>query len=247
VAHALRDDTILVSVMAANNEIGTVQPVSAIGQICRQRDILFHSDAVQWFGKLPFENIHQFEADLISVCAHKFHGPKGAGALFIRSPLLPDPILFGGAHENERRAGTENLAAIAGLTEASERFIKAPVFERIELLDWRLELRQSLAGIDGVAIRSPEQSCLRNTFAFTVSGTDGMTLMANLDLHGICASSGSACSAGSIEPSHVIKALGATDEESRSLVRLSFGRENTRAEIEKLVEILPEVIKNSRN
>ena len=107
---AIAPDTMLVSVMAANNEIGTIQPVAELGAICRERELLFHTDAVQWFGKEPFEDIHQFNADLVSVCAHKFHGPKGAGVLFIRSPLLPDPIIFGGGHENERRAGTENLA-----------------------------------------------------------------------------------------------------------------------------------------
>ncbi|MBI3877714.1 MAG: cysteine desulfurase, partial [Verrucomicrobia bacterium] len=117
-ARALRPDTVLVSVQAANNETGTLQPVAELGALCRVRGVLFHTDAVQWFGKEQFANIHQFNADLVSVCAHKFHGPKGVGVLFIRSPLHPDPILFGGGHENERRAGTENLAGIVGLTEA---------------------------------------------------------------------------------------------------------------------------------
>jgi len=126
----LRPDTILVSLMAANNEIGTIQPVAELGAICRERGVLFHTDAVQWFGKEPFRDIHQFNADLVSICAHKFHGPKGAGALFIKSPLLPDPILFGGGHENERRAGTENLAAVIGFVEALTRFVPKPVFER---------------------------------------------------------------------------------------------------------------------
>ena len=125
---AIRTDTILVSVMAANNEIGTIQPVAELGAICRERGVVFHTDAVQWFGKEPFANIGQFNADLVSVCAHKFHGPKGAGLLYIKSPLHPDPILFGGGHENERRAGTENLAAIVGLVAALEKFVKSPVF-----------------------------------------------------------------------------------------------------------------------
>ncbi len=121
---SIRPDTVFVSVMAANNEIGTLQPVADIGALCRERGIVFHTDAVQWFGKEPFQNIQQFNADLVSVCAHKFHGPKGAGLLFIKSPLHPDPILFGGGHENERRAGTENLAAIVGLVEVLEQFVK---------------------------------------------------------------------------------------------------------------------------
>ena len=126
----IRPDTILVSIMAANNETGAIQPVAELGKVCRERGVLFHTDAVQWFGKQPFVDIHQFNADLVSACAHKFHGPKGAGALFIRSPLHPDPILIGGAHENERRAGTENLAAIIGFAEATERFVKILVFPK---------------------------------------------------------------------------------------------------------------------
>ena len=117
---AFRPDTILVSIMAANNEIGTLQPVAELGAVCRERGVVFHSDAVQWFGKEPFTNLSQFNADLVSVCAHKFHGPKGAGLLYIRSPLHPHPMAFGGGHENERRAGTENLAGIIGLVVALE-------------------------------------------------------------------------------------------------------------------------------
>ena len=126
---AIRPDTTLVSIMSANNETGSVQPVPFLGEICRSLGVIFHTDAVQSFGKQPFEDIHQFNADLVSVCAHKFHGPKGAAALFVKSPLLPDPIIFGGGHENERRAGTENVAGIIGLAEAMERFVKNPVFQ----------------------------------------------------------------------------------------------------------------------
>ena len=120
---ALRPGTTLVSIMSANNETGALQPVAEMGALCRARGVLFHTDAVQSFGKEHFEDIHQFQADLVSLCSHKFHGPKGAGALFIRSPLLPHPIIFGGGHENERRAGTENVAAIIGLADAVERFL----------------------------------------------------------------------------------------------------------------------------
>src|SRR5208282_4284912 len=125
---AICPNTVLVSVMAANNEIGTIQPVAELGAICRERGIVFHTDAVQWFGKEPFNHISQFNADLVSICAHKFHGPKGAGLLYARSPLHPVPLLLGGSHENERRAGTENLAAILGMVSALERFVKPPVF-----------------------------------------------------------------------------------------------------------------------
>ena len=145
---ALRPDTVLVSIMAANNEIGTIQPVAELGAVCRERGIVFHTDAVQWFGKEPVQNIGQFNADLVSVCAHKFHGPKGAGLLFARSPLFPVPVLFGGGHENERRAGTENLAGIAGLVEALERFVRPPVFDSprlnplsLRLMGWSRKLK----------------------------------------------------------------------------------------------------------
>lgn len=238
----LRPDTILVSVMAANNEIGTVQPVAEIGAICRERGIIFHTDAVQWFGKEPFESIHQFNADLVSVCAHKLHGPKGVGALYIRSPLLPDPILFGGGHENERRAGTENLPGIIGLAEVIERFVHKPVFpsERLWTLTRRLE--DALLEIEGVQLASPRRGRLANTVSFLVKRADSIALLANLDLEGVCASSGSACTAGSLQPSHVIESLGVELSLANSLVRLSLGRETTEGNIERVESILPEVI-----
>jgi cysteine desulfurase len=243
---ALRPDTVLVSVMAANNEIGTLQPVAELGTICRERGVLFHTDAAQWFGKESVTDIHQFQANLVSVCAHKFYGPKGAGALFIRSPLLPDPILFGGGHENERRAGTENLAAIAGLAEAVERFVRTPVFPRISLAPLCQRLRTAAEAIAGVTLRSPQEGCLANTVSFSVKGCDGIVLLAGLDLEGICASSGSACSAGSLEPSHVLEALGCDSGESRSLVRFSIGRESTMDEVAAVCAALPAVIRRTQ-
>jgi len=239
---AIRPDTILVSVMAANNEIGTVQPVAELGAICRQRGVVFHTDAVQWFGKQPFRSIEQFNADLVSICAHKIHGPKGAGLLFVKSPLLPDPILLGGGHENERRAGTENLAAIIGLVEALERFVREPVFveqKLIPLTDRLISLVDHLGGVQFVGAREQR---LANTVSFLVSGTDGIALLAGLDIEGICASSGSACSAGSLKPSHVISALGVEKKLVNSLVRFSLGRESTAEEVEYVENILPAII-----
>src|ERR1700722_9620511 len=153
---ALREDTVLVSIMAVNNEIGTIQPVAELGALCRERGVVFHSDAAQWFGKEPFENIQQFNADLVSICAHKFHGPKGAGILWIKSPLHPDPILFGGGHENERRAGTENLAAIIGMVEAMEKFIKPPVFSSKNVRFLSSKLAAAVKTIAGCELVSPE-------------------------------------------------------------------------------------------
>jgi cysteine desulfurase len=243
---ALRPDTVLVSLMAANNEVGTLQPVAELGKICQERGVLFHSDAVQWFGKEPFSDIHQFNADFVSICAHKFHGPKGAGALFIKSPLHPDPILFGGSHENERRAGTENMPAIAGFVESLEKFIPQPVFSKEYLAPLSDRLIRLLEGIPGVHFIGPREKRLANTVSFLVEGADSISLLANLDLEGICASSGSACSAGSIEPSHVVSALGYENELANSLVRFSLGRDSTVEEVEYTEHVLPEVIRRSQ-
>jgi cysteine desulfurase len=243
---ALRPDTVLVSLMAANNEIGTIQPVAELGKICRERGVLFHTDAVQWFGKEPFTSVQQFNADFVSICAHKFHGPKGAGALFIKSPLLPDPILFGGSHENERRAGTENMSAIAGFVSALEQFVKNPVFSSIKLRPLSDRLIQLIDRIPGALFVGPRQNRLANTVSFLVEGADSISLLANLDLEGICASSGSACSAGSIEPSHVISALGYERNLANALVRFSLGRDSSLEEIEYAEKVLPEVIRRAQ-
>ena len=243
---AIRPDTTLVSVMAANNEIGTIQPVAELGLMCRERGIIFHTDAVQWFGKEPFSDIHQFNADLVSVCAHKFHGPKGAGLLYIRSPLLPDPIVFGGAHENERRAGTENLPAIAGSVYALEHFVKSPVFDKIKLLPLSNRLIAAVDSLQSLHLVSSREHQLSNTVSFVVKGADSISLMACLDLEGICASSGSACSAGSLEPSHGVSALGLDKKLANSLVRFSLGRDSKMQEVEYVVDLLPEVVRRAQ-
>jgi cysteine desulfurase len=242
---AVRPDTILVSIMAANNEIGTIQPAAELGQICRQRGITFHTDAVQWFGKEPFENVGQFQADLVSVCGHKFHGPKGTGLLYIKSPLHPDPILFGGGHENERRAGTENLAGIAGLVLALEKFTKPPVFSTEMLKPMVQRLTKCLQNIEGCHLVSPDSGYLVNTVAFVVERADSIALLAGLDMEGICASSGSACSAGSVEPSHVVTALGQKTA-ANSLIRFSLGRNTTTAEVDFVCDCLPGLIKRAQ-
>jgi cysteine desulfurase len=242
---AIRPDTILVSIMAANNEIGTIQPVAELGAVCRERGIVFHTDAVQWFGKEPVENAGQFNANLVSACAHKFHGPKGAGLLYIRSPLHPDPVLLGGGHENERRAGTENLAGIIGLVGAMEKFMKPPVFERAKLEPLAACLAEAVVKIEGVELIGSRKLRLPNTVAFVVRGTDSIALLAGLDVEGVCASSGSACSSGSLKPSQVIKALG-KPERANSLVRFSLGRDSTREEVDFVGKVLPEIIRRAQ-
>ncbi len=244
---SIRADTIFVSVMAANNEVGTLQPVAEIGSLCRARGIVFHTDAAQWLGKQAFTSIHQFNADLVSACAHKFHGPKGSGALFIRSPLQPRPLILGGGHENERRAGTENLAAIIGFTEATERFVTTPVFPSERLLSLRQPLIHLCETLAGVVLCTPRQSSLANTLAFTAEGCDSLSLLAALDLAGICASSGSACSAGSLETSHVLLAMGVEPALAKTLIRFSLGRENTAAEVAHVVSVLPAIIQQIRS
>ena len=239
---SIRADTILVCIMAANNEIGTIQPVAELGEVCRKRRVVFYTDAVQWFGKEPFTDIHQFNADLVSICAHKFHGPKGAGALFIRSPLHPEPIIMGGGHENECRAGTENLPGIIGFSEAMKLFVRNPVFGRDHLLPLTTKLLETLQSLKSVRIVGSQKNRLVNTVAFVVRGTDSIALLANLDLEGVCASSGSACSAGSLEPSHVVRALGIEKELQNAIVRFSLGRDSTPQEVEQVEKLLPRVI-----
>jgi cysteine desulfurase len=239
---ALREDTILVSIMAANNEVGTLQPVTEIGDICRENGVLFHSDAVHCFGKTAFESIHQFNADLVSICSHKFHGPKGAGVLFTKSPLQPDPIIHGGSQEHERRGGTENLAAVIGFTEAAERFLREPVFRDEQLRPLADRIIALIDRVDGVTFQGSLPNRLCNTVAFSVDGADSIALLASLDMAGICASSGSACTSGSVTPSHVLKAMGLSDATSASLVRLSLGRESTEQEISELESALPKVV-----
>lgn len=243
---AIRPDTVLVSVMSANNEVGTIQPVAALGEICRSRGICFHTDAVQWFGKEPFADIHQFNADLVSLCAHKFHGPKGVGLLFIRSPLLPHPILFGGGHENERRAGTENLPAIAGLVAAFSAFVAAPVFDKPRLAPLRASIELCLLKIAGTSVLGAGARQLSNTVSFVTEGTDSFALLAALDVEGFCASAGAACSAGSLEPSHVVKAMGYSSALAKSLVRFSLGRETTKEDVLTLCSLLPALVARAK-
>ncbi len=242
VFEAIRPQTILVSLMTANNEVGTLQPVAEVGEFCANNGIFFHTDAVQAFGKLPFSGISQFSADFVSLCAHKLYGPKGVGLLYARSPLLMPPLLHGGAHENERRAGTENLPAIIGLTEALERFVVEPVFNEESLLPLSRRILDFLDSSDVATFRGHRGLRLPNTVAFSVPRSDSIALLSCLDLEGICASSGSACSSGSVSPSHVLSAMGVDELEANALVRLSLGRETTSADIDLLTNSLSRVL-----
>lgn len=247
VREALRPDTILVSVMAANNEIGTIQPVAEIGSLCKENGVFFHTDAVQWFGKLPLSSIDDFNADLVSLCPHKFHGPKGVGLLYCKSPLNPSPIILGGAHENERRGGTENLPAIVGLAEAVSLFVPSPVFpSSLSSLSGRLiSAIDALEGAVFLGDRLPSGR-LFNTVSFSLEGADSISLLGCLDLEGICASSGSACASGSVSPSHVVRALGSGDSLANSLIRFSLGRDSCDSEIDHVLSLLPSILSRFR-
>lgn len=243
----LRPDTVLVSVMSANNEVGSIQPVAQIGEVCRGRGIPFHIDAVQWFGKLACPEIGEFNADAVSMSAHKFHGPKGSGALFLRSGLRLDPMLFGGGQENDRRAGTENLASIAGLVAAFRLFVPRPVFDPDWLQPLKDRLARGLKALPGVVLWSDVARGLPNTLALSVDNCDSLTLLAGLDLAGVCASSGSACSSGSLEPSHVLLAMGARPDQAASMIRFSLGRETTADDLEAALAALACVINRVHN
>jgi cysteine desulfurase len=242
----LRRDTVLVSVMAANNETGALQNVRELSAVCQEVGVVFHTDAVQWFGKEPLQDVCQFGADLVSLCSHKFHGPKGAGVLYVRRGCQPEPLLFGGPQEGDRRAGTENLPAVLGLAEAVQRFVKPPVFPAAKLRRLTQRLAEAALAVAGVALQSPPEQRLANTVAFTVADCDSLSLVAGLDLEGICVSSGAACSTGALRPSHVLEAMGQPPALARSFVRFSLGRESTEEEVARAAEVLPRVIQRIR-
>jgi cysteine desulfurase len=245
-AESITAETTLVSIMTANNETGTLQPVSEIAALCRARGVLFHSDAIQSFGKEPLvEETGSQEAgsrkhepvamrfDALSLAAHKFHGPKGVGVLYLGAGQTIERLQHGGSHENERRPGTENTAAIVGLARAAELALAAMEAERPRQAVLRDRLWEGIRAAFPAAVRNgaPEHT-LANTLNVSFPGLDGESLLINLDLAGICASSGSACMVGSILASHVLLAMGVAPELARATVRFSLGKETTNAEIE---------------
>ena len=236
-ADAITPETTLVSIMSANNETGVLQPVREIGQLCRERGVLFHSDVIQSFGKEP---IHSAHFDAISIAAHKFNGPKGTGLLWLRAGISIDRLQFGGSHENERRAGTENVAAIAGMAAAAELALAKMDDERPRQAALRDRLWQGVKqAFPEAVLNGDTEHRLANTLNVSFPGFDGESLLINLDLAEICASSGSACMVGSILPSHVLLAMGVSPELARSTVRFSLGKETNSEEIETAISRLP--------
>ena len=239
---ALTDKTILVSVMHANNEVGTIEPIDEIGRIVTERGIPFHTDAVQSAGKVPL-NVKEMSVDLLSISAHKFHGPKGIGALYIREGISIDPILYGGEQEKGIRSGTENVASVAGLGKACELASKAvPVLSnKIRKMRDTLQERIS-AAVPGLKINGHPVSRLPNCLSVSIPGLIGETILRDLDARGIAVSAGSACTSHSVEISHVLSAMGLPAETAQGTVRLSLGIINTPDEIEYAAASFVEVV-----
>jgi cysteine desulfurase len=246
IRRALRPETILISVMHANNELGTIQPIEEIGRIAAEAGVRFHCDAVQSAGKLPLD-VKRLGVDLLSISAHKFCGPKGVGALYVRSGTPLAPRFYGGHAERDRRPGTENVPSIVGLGKAAEvaRRLLAQDAARIGALRDRLET--SLVERIPAARVNGDRACrVPNTSNLVFPGAGGEALLIALDLEGIACSTGAACSSGSTEPSHVLTAIGLSRDDGRSSLRFSLGRPTTAEEIDRAVEVVPEVVKRLR-
>jgi cysteine desulfurase len=238
-AAAITPETTLVSIMSANNETGVLQPVREIGALCRERGVLFHCDAIQSFGKEP---LNAADFDALSLAAHKFHGPKGVGLLWLRAGISIDRLQHGGSHENERRPGTENVVAIVGMARAAELALATMDDERPRQAALRDRLWQGIREAFPAAVMNGDiEHRLANTLNISFPGLDGESLLINLDLADICASSGSACMVGSILPSHVLLAMGVAPELARATVRFSLCKQTTAEEIETAIARLPEI------
>lgn len=246
VARAIRPETVLVSVMYGNNEVGTIQPVAEIGRICRERGVYFHTDAVQAFGVEPID-VATLPVDLLTISAHKIGGPKGVGALYVRRDVVMFPHLFGGAQERKRRAGTENVPGIIGFAKAVEIAMAERAARRERYLGFRRLMLSvwEARGIDYVLNGHPE-AFLPHVLNVSFPGVDTETLLMNLDLAGIAASSGSACTSGSLERSHVLKAMGLPPEVVGSAVRFSFGPANTEENVHEAAERVAEIVQRLR-
>ncbi len=244
---AIRPDTILISVMAANNEIGTIQPIEEIGRIAREHGILFHTDAVQAFGHIPMD-VKRMQLDMLSASAHKLNGPKGVGFLYVKNGVRLPSMVHGGAQERGRRAGTENVPGIVGfgqaVKEAQEAMQERAVREQ-ELRDYFMD--EVLARIPYARVNGSRRNRLPNNVNFSFQYIEGESLLIMLDMQGICASSGSACTAGSVEPSHVLMALGLPEEVANGSIRFTLGADTTREEIDTTIEKLVEIVQKLRD
>jgi len=246
VKKAIMDDTILISVMHANNEVGTIEPIAEIGKIAKEREIYFHTDAVQTVGHLPVD-VDELGADLLSLSAHKFYGPKGIGALYIRRGIEIAAFMHGGEQERRLRAGTENVPGIVGLGQAIEIARQEMQSEAKRLTPLRDKLIMGiLEGIDHTRLNGHPSMRLPNNVNISFGSLEGESIVLNLDLEGICASTGSACSSASLEPSHVLTAMGLSSERVYGSVRLSLGKWTSEEMIERVIEVLPVIVQKLR-
>ena len=246
VANAITDETCLVTIMTANNEIGTIQPIAEIGKICKEKGVLFHTDAVQAVGHIPV-NVKDMNCDMLSVSAHKFHGPKGVGFLYARKGILLTNIIYGGAQERNKRAGTENMASIVGMATAIKDATDhlQEIAEKVTAM--RNRLIDGLKGIERSRINGDLEHHLPGTLNMCFEGIEGESLLLLLDAKGICASSGSACTSGSLDPSHVLLSIGVPVEIAHGSLRLSISEYNTMEQMDHIVKSVPEVVSYLRS
>ena len=246
IRHALRPETILISVMHANNELGTIQPIEEIGRVAAAADVLFHCDAVQSAAKLPLD-VNRLGVDLLSISAHKIYGPKGVGALYVRSGTPLEPQFYGGHHERDRRPGTENVPGIVGLGKAAELARKNLQTDCARITTLRNRFEDALLAACGDArVNGNRAQRVSNTSNISFHAAGGEALVIALDLQGIACSTGAACSSGAVGPSHVLLAIGLSPDEARSSLRLSLGRTTTAEEIDQAIAVIPQAFERLR-
>jgi cysteine desulfurase len=246
VLQSLTPDTVLISIMAANNETGVLQPIEAISRIARSRGILFHTDAVQAFGKVPV-SVDDLGIDLMTLSAHKIYGPKGVGALYVRKGSAMAPVLTGGSHERGKRAGTENIAAIAGFAKAAELAVENLAQDAVHMTALRDAFEEQVVQrIAQVRVNGRDASRVPNTSSMSFASVDGESILLHLDLKGICASTGSACATGSAQPSHVMRAMGLSPMDAQSTIRFSLGRDTSQGDLDFTVRVLEDTIEKLR-
>lgn len=244
-AEAITDETALVTIMFANNEVGTIQPIADIGQICRQRRVPFHTDAVQAGGLIDL-NVASLGVDMLSLSAHKFYGPKGVGVLYVRQGTRLQPQILGGSQERNRRAGTENVPGIVGTAYALSLAVEQRATEAPRLIELRDRLIEGVLQIPHTRLTGHPTHRLSNSASFVIEGVEGESMLLNLDLVGIAASSGSACTSGDIEPSHVLTAMGYSASEARGSLRLTLGHSTGEEDITITLQRLPEIVERLR-
>ena len=246
VENAIKDTTALVTIMYANNEIGTIQPISEIGAICRKHNVIFHTDAVQAAGYVKI-NVTEQNIDLLSMTAHKLHGPKGTGLLYVRRGIVIENLIYGGAQEKGKRAGTENVAGIVGLDAALQIAVDTMDERNKKIAALRDKLIDSLLKIERSRLNGDRVHRLPNNINMCFEGIEGESLLLKLDINGIQSSSGSACTSGSLDPSHVLLAIGLPHEIAHGSMRLSFSEETTEEDIDYIAKVVPEVVTYLRN